>query len=91
MINKGGLSVLITIRVHDVRVLHGTREQGPHCRAIAYTPGGEILTEGCILAGHAPSVQAATVREVIAWLHRHRPGWVVVEAPSGEGNLSPWP
>jgi hypothetical protein len=78
---------LITIRVHDVRVFHGTEEQGPHCRAIGYMPGGQILIEGCICAGHSPSVQAAAMKDVSDWLHSHRPGWDIKTLP-GEGIIS---
>lgn len=76
--------MMITIRVHDVRVFHGAEEQGPHCRAIGYMPSGQVLIESRILAGHAPSVQAAAANDVSDWLHLHRPGWNVETLP-GEG------
>jgi hypothetical protein len=78
--------MMITIRVHDVRVFHGAEEQGPHCRALGYLPGGQVLIEGHILAGHAPSVQAAAVKDVSDWLHVHRPGWNIDALP-GEGGV----
>lgn len=78
--------MMITIRVHNVRVFHGAdaEEQGPHCRAIGYMPSGQVLIEGRIVAGHSPSAQSAAVKDVADWLHKYRPGWDIETLP-GEG------
>lgn len=67
--------MLITIRVINVRVFYGSEEQGPHCRALGYMPSGQLLIEGRIFAGHAPSVHETAANDVRDWLRDHRPGW----------------
>lgn len=71
----------ITIRIHAVRIVDDDR---PHLRAVGYMPSGQVLIEGRILSGHAPSVQSAAVKEVAQWLRTHRPGWNIATLP-GEG------
>lgn len=76
--------MLITIRIHAVRVFHGDIAQGPHCRALGYMTDGQVLIEGRIVAGHSPSAQATAVKDVTDWLHVHRAGWDIETLP-GEG------
>jgi hypothetical protein len=88
-----GSPTLITIRVHNVRVTlvkendmvkNTLTSDGPHLQAIGYMPGGQVLIQSAIRAGHSPSVQADAVREIASWLHTHRKGWDIETLP-GEG------
>ena len=80
--------MMITIRVHAVRVLdHENNDRGPHLQAVGYMPSGQELTRGTILAGHSPSVQAAAVKETADWIRKHRSGWDIASLP-GEGVLT---
>lgn len=75
----------ITIRVYAVRVIGPDGDDmGPHLMARGFLPGGQILIDGRICAGHAPSVQSEAVAEVSAWLRKHRPDWNIETLP-GEG------
>lgn len=77
--------MLITIRVHNVRVLDNDgKDLGPHCRAVGYMPGGQVLIEGRITGGHSPSCQGQAVKDVADWLRKHRAGWDIATLP-GEG------
>lgn len=74
----------ITIRVHNVDVRFDDTRQGPHLQAVGYLPGGQVLINGRIFAGHSPSVQGEAVKEVADWLRKHRPNWNIATLP-GEG------
>jgi hypothetical protein len=73
--------MIITICVHDCRVIIKGEDPGPHLVAIGYMSNGEELSRSNIRAGHSPSVRAEAVAEVVAWLKKYRPGWDIETAP----------
>lgn len=81
---------MITIQVFNVTdgdaVINGTSPR-KLLRACGFLPGpdgepGQLFIESRIMEGHEPSVQSAAVKEITAWLGRHRPTWdICIDGP----------